>query len=234
MLTSGRLVRSLPTVLVMTALSAVLIAMPFSLQANASTGGEISEPILGEATLSEASIGAAARNNTEHALAGYRTDSTSVFVSRGEFGEVVFSDENSRGARQVDIEQLDTGVSEAQARRESERRIESMLDVAGSLANSRSQRERIRANERAARQQLLADQRARAAETRRAQSRRYYPYYNGYRSTRHYPVKREYGATRHRSNRGYVRRSSGNNSQSRQRAREPERRSQAKAFLWQK
>lgn len=71
-----------------------------------------------------------------------------IYVSRGDHGEVSFSDQAAPGAERVIIE---TAPAAEDPLAELERRIEQTLAVAGALEESRLARERIRAEERAAR-----------------------------------------------------------------------------------
>ncbi len=69
---------------------------------------------------------------------------TTVFVSRGEQGEITFSDAHSPGAQSIDVI---TGGPEV-APESAEERVRFMLEVADSLADARRQREADRARQR--------------------------------------------------------------------------------------
>lgn len=71
-----------------------------------------------------------------------------IYVSRGEHGEVSFSDQAVPGAQRVEVE---TTPAADDPLAELERRIEQTLAVAGALEASRLARERSRAEARAAR-----------------------------------------------------------------------------------
>ncbi len=111
---------------------------------------------------------------------------TTVFVSRGEQGEITFSDAHSPGAQSIDVM---TG-SDSATPESSEERVRFMLEVADSLADARREREADRArlrNERAATVQETPVVVEQQPVYYPLAHRPYYPYRHGYQKPRRRP-----------------------------------------------
>ena len=109
---------------------------------------------------------------------GMANADTTVFVSRGEQGEPVFSDAHSPGAQSFNIATDETTATPVSA----EERVRFMLEVADSLADARRQREADRARQR--RERAANVQQAPVVEQEIVYSplayRPYHPYRPGY------------------------------------------------------